>query len=219
MITTSRGFLISLHRRNEITSVTNGPVTAKNKRGRVDRVKREWEWTLLMHAAVTGDQQAYRRLLETLTPSLRSIARRGFERFGLGNAEVEDVVQETLLAIHLKRGTWDRTKSVGPWVTAIARYKLVDCLRRRGRRTNVQIDDIVESLADESGTDLSEQRDMDRILGTLEGRQLEIVRSISIEGSSVRETAERLGMSEVAVRVSLHRCLKTLAERYRQAAD
>ena len=172
-----------------------------------------------MHAAMAGDQKAYRRLLESLAPTLRKIARRGFERSGLGNAEVEDVVQETLLAIHLKRGTWDRTKSVAPWVTAIARYKLVDCLRRKGRRVDVQIDDIADILADESGNDGSDQRDVNRILEDLDGRQLEIVRSISIEGGSVRETAQRLGMSEVAVRVSLHRCLKMLAERYRQATD
>ncbi len=171
-----------------------------------------------MHAAVAGDQVAYRRLLESLAPVLRKVARRGLERSGLGNAEIEDVVQETLLAIHLKRGTWDRTKSVGPWVTAIARYKLVDCLRRKGRRSDVQIDDFAESLADDLQNDGSDQRDVERILEHLDGRQLEIVRSISIEGSSVRDTAERLGMTEVAVRVSLHRCLKMLAERYRQAA-
>lgn len=172
-----------------------------------------------MHAAMAGDQHAYRRLLESLAPALRMIARRGFERFGAGNAEIEDVVQETLLAIHLKRGTWDRTKSVGPWVTAIARYKLVDCLRRKGRRADVQIDDLADSLADDRNNDGSGQQDVETVLGNLAGRQLDIVRSISIEGSSVRETAERLGMTEVSVRVTLHRSLKLLAERYRQVLE
>jgi RNA polymerase sigma-70 factor, ECF subfamily len=203
----------------EVPVTIRSVATYNQEWGSVDRVEREQEWTLLMHAAVAGDQEAYRRLLESLAPALRSIARRGFERFGAGNSEIEDVVQETLLAIHLKRGTWDRTKSVGPWVTAIARYKLVDCLRRRGRRADVQIDALVDSLADDLGNDGSDKRDVDRILEHLEGRQQDIVRSISIEGNSVRETAVRLGMTEVAVRVSLHRCLKSLAERYRQAAD
>jgi len=185
----------------------------------VDRLELEREWTVLMQAAMAGDQHAYRRLLESLAPALRSSVRRGFERFGLGNADIEDVVQETLLAIHLKRGTWDQGRSIGPWVTAIARYKLVDCLRRRGHRSEMQIDDLAESLADPRADDGAARQDIDKVLEGLAGKQLEIVRSIAIEGCSVRETAERTGMTEGAVRVSLHRSLKALAHRFRQAED
>ncbi len=168
-----------------------------------------------MLAAIEGDSQAYCRLLISLTPALRGMARRGFERVGLGNAEIEDVVQETLLAIHLKRGTWDRTRSLGPWVTAIARYKLVDSLRRRGRSTDIQIDDLADTLADGAANEGSAHHDAEKVLGSLNDRQQEIVRSISIDGKPVRDVAEKLGMTEVAVRVSLHRSLKLLAERYR----
>jgi len=177
---------------------------------------RELEWTRLMLAGIAGDQEAYRALLASLAPALRAMARRGFERAGLGNAEIEDVVQETLLAIHLKRETWDRTRSLGPWVTAIARYKLVDSLRRKGRSTDVQIDDLADTLADDAANEGSDHHDAEHMLGTLNGRQQEIVRSLSIEGKPVREVAEKLGMTEVAVRVSLHRSLRLLAERYRQ---
>jgi len=185
--------------------------------GNPAQAARELEWTQLMLATIEGDSQAYRQLLTSLTPVLRSLAKRGFERVGLGNAEIEDVVQETLLAIHLKRGTWDRTRSLGPWVTAIARYKLVDSLRRRGRSTDIQIDDLADRLADGAANEGSAHHDTENMLGSLNDRQQEIVRSISIDGNPVRAVAEKLGMTEVAVRVSLHRSLKLLAERYRGA--
>lgn len=183
--------------------------------GNPAQAARELEWTQLMLAAIEGDEQAYRRLLTSLAPALRAMARRGFERVGLGNAEIEDVVQETLLAIHLKRGTWDRTRSLGPWVTAIARYKLVDSLRRKGRSTDLQIDELAETLADVAANEGTAYHDTESMLGTLNERQQEIVRAISIDGRPVRDVAEKLGMTEVAVRVSLHRSLKLLAERYR----
>ncbi|MGB7915625.1 MAG: sigma factor, partial [Rhodomicrobium sp.] len=88
-----------------------------------------------MRAANAGDNQAYRRLLEALTPFLRMVVRQGFARAGLSGSEVEDVVQETLLAIHLKRQTWDAEQLFTPWVRAVARNKLIDNLRRRGNRT------------------------------------------------------------------------------------
>jgi RNA polymerase sigma factor (sigma-70 family) len=183
--------------------------------GNPAQAARELEWTRLMHAAIDGDNQAYRTLLVSLTPCLRSLAKRGFERVGLGNSEIEDVVQETLLAIHLKRGTWDRSRSLGPWVSAIARYKLVDSLRRKGRTTDLPIEDVADWLADDAANEGSARHDADSMLETLKGRDQDIVRSISIDGQPVRDVAQKLGMTEVAVRVSLHRSLKRLAERFR----
>src|SRR5687768_3479992 len=139
---------------------------------------------MLMRAAVQGDAEAYARLLSALADVLRATARRGFERAGLGTADIEDVVQEALLAIHLKRHTWDSSKSIGPWVTAIARYKLVDAMRRRGRVRSVQIDDLVDELPDEASTVQGETRDVERVLEPLKERYRDIVRSISIDGCS-----------------------------------
>jgi RNA polymerase sigma-70 factor, ECF subfamily len=177
--------------------------------------EREQEWTAQMRAAMDGDESAYRRLLLSLTPALRAVVGRGFARVGLGGGEVEDVVQEILLAIHLKRHTWDPATSVAPWVTAIARNKLVDALRRRGRRAETPIEDIADTLPAEPGETGLEHRDVDRMLAALSPRRRDIVRSISIEERSIRETAQRLSMIEGAVRVTLHRSLKELAARYR----
>ena len=78
---------------------------------------RDRTWAGWMRAANAGDDIAYRRLLEALAPLLRQVVRRGFARSGFGNCDVEDVVQETLLAIHLKRQTWDEDEARTPWVT------------------------------------------------------------------------------------------------------
>ena len=75
---------------------------------------REAEWAALMQRAIAGDEPAYRRLLSALAPWLRAVARRGFTQARAGNADVEDIVQETLLAIHLKRHTWDASRPLGP---------------------------------------------------------------------------------------------------------
>ena len=86
-----------------------------------------------MRAANRGDAVAYARLLASLTPVLRGLARQSLSRTRL-ESDFEDVVQETLLAIHLKRHTWDETRPFGPWVRAIIRHKLIDAARRRGFR-------------------------------------------------------------------------------------
>jgi RNA polymerase sigma-70 factor (ECF subfamily) len=92
--------------------------------------ERDVDWGDLMRAANGGDTAAYNRLLTRLAPAVRAVARRGLGRAGLGPEEAEDVVQETLLAIHLKRHTWDPSLPLGPWVRAIARNKLIDSMRR-----------------------------------------------------------------------------------------
>lgn len=169
-----------------------------------------------MRAAMDGDQAAYRSLLVSLAHALRSTVRRGFARAGLAADEVEDVVQETLLAVHLKRHTWRRDETIGPWITAIARNKLVDALRRRGRRAQVPIEEVVEELCEEHPDAELDRRDVDHVLGQLNGRQQDIVRWVSIEGYSIRQVAERLEMTEGAVRVALHRSLKSLAASLRR---
>lgn len=175
---------------------------------------REEEWAGWMRSAVAGDKRAYHDLLVAMTPRLRSMARKRCELFGVPTSEAEDVVQEVLLAIHLKRGTWDPSRPLWPWLSAIVRNKLIDSLRRRGRQISVPLEDVIATLESDDRLDPSDRMDVENILGNLKDPQRTIVRSISIEGSSVRETAERLKMTEVAVRVSLHRALKALAALY-----
>lgn len=176
------------------------------------------DWAVWMRAAMTGDAGAYRQLLLSLAPHVRAVARSRCRRFGAPEGEVEDIVQEVLLTIHLKRGTWDQSRPIGPWVAAITRNKLIDILRRRGRHIAVPIEDLADSLPAEDLRPEVSTRDIDTLLGQLKPQQREIVRSISLNGSSIRETADRLQMTEGAVRVTLHRALKALAVFYRSNA-
>jgi len=170
----------------------------------------------LMRLARQGDDEAYRRLLGHVSVWLRAVVRRGLTSAGRGTADSEDVVQEALLAMHLKRDTWDEAQPLEPWVRAIARHKLTDHLRRRGFHDHVDIDDHAGSLAATADPDAAATMDSRRLLARLPERQRRIVEEISLEGRRAAEVAARLGMSEGAVRVALHRALKSLAAAYRR---
>ncbi len=183
--------------------------------GVVRQAKRESEWADWMRGALDGDAQAYERFLSAVTPHLRTMARRRCEQFGAPAGEAEDIVQEVLIAVHLKRGTWDTARPIGPWLSTIVRHKLIDSLRRRGRHVSVPIEDVMETLAAAERTDATDRMDVETLLARLKDPQRDIVRSISLNGAGVGETAARLKMSEGAVRVALHRALKSLAALYR----
>lgn len=169
-----------------------------------------------MRLARRGDDEAYRRLLLHLAAWLRAVVRRGLVAAGRGTADCEDVVQEALLAMHLKRDTWDETQPIEPWVRAIARHKLLDHLRRRGFHDHLDIDALAGALPSVGEPDAGAAIDSRRLLAALPERQRRIVEEISIEGHRTAEVATRLGMSEGAVRVALHRALKALAAAYRR---
>jgi RNA polymerase sigma-70 factor (ECF subfamily) len=169
-----------------------------------------------MRAARQGDDEAYRRLLGGVAVWLRVVVRRGLVAAGRGPSESEDIVQETLLAMHLKRDTWDERRPIEPWLHAIARHKLADHLRRRGFHDHVDIEDWANSLAVAVDVDTPVRIDSRRLLASLPERQRTIVQEISLEGRSAADVATRLGMSEGAVRVALHRALRALATLYRR---
>jgi RNA polymerase sigma factor (sigma-70 family) len=161
-----------------------------------------------MEHSLQGDARAYQQLLVLLTVAVRNAARGRARAAGI---DAEDVVQEVLLALHLKRSTWICGTPVGPWVAAIARNKIVDALRRRGHRIEVPVDSVLETLwIDEVETE-GQAHDLDRALARLNERQREVVRAVSLEGHTAQEVATRLQMTEGAVRVTLHRGLRALA--------
>ncbi len=171
----------------------------------------EDEWTGLMRSAISGDDAAYHRLLKAVTPVLRAAARRGLARAGQPVDQSEDIVQDILLAVHLKRHTWDANAPFAPWLFAIARNKLIDTLRRRGRRVFVDIDELADVLAGEPEKETASAREVDQHLAGLPERQRDVVRAIAVDSASIKETAAKFAMSEGAVRVALHRGLSSLA--------
>ena len=169
----------------------------------------EAELARLMRAAIAGDEKAYGDFLQRAACLVRGFARRKIVQGGI---DPEDIVQETLLAIHMKRHTWRQDAPVTPWIYAIAKYKLIDAFRRRGRRMEIDIDEISETLSAPEAETISDQ-EIGRALQTLAPGQRSVVAAVSVDGRSIRETAKNLGMSETAVRVALHRGLAAIARR------
>src|SRR5271154_7114288 len=141
-----------------------------------------------MRLAISGDSAAYHRLLRAVTPVLRAGARRGLARAGQPVDQSEDVVQDILLAVHLKRHTWDANAPFAPWLFAIARNKLIDALRRRGRRVFVNIDDFSETIADQPQAETASPGEVAKELQSLPARQREVLRSIAVDSASIKDT-------------------------------
>jgi RNA polymerase sigma-70 factor (ECF subfamily) len=169
-----------------------------------------------MRSAVAGDGAAYHRLLSAIAPVLRAAARRGLARAGQPVDQSEDIVQEILLAVHLKRHTWDVAAPFAPWLFAIARNKLIDALRRRGRRVFVNVDDFAETIAGEPAAETAPATEVAALLQCLPARQRDVVQSIAVESASIKDTAKKFAMSEGAVRVALHRGLASLTAKLRE---
>jgi len=178
---------------------------------------REDEWTGLMRSAMSGDSAAYHRLLKAITPVLRAAARRGLARAGQPVDQSEDIVQDILLAVHLKRHTWDVNAAFAPWLFAIARNKLIDALRRRGKRIFVNVDDFAETLADQPVAETASPSEVALQLKSLPARQRDVLQSIAVESASIKDTAAKFAMSEGAVRVALHRALASLTAKLRES--
>lgn len=160
--------------------------------------------------AQSGDDVAYRQALGLLASRLRAYLKRRLS--GLPD-EVEDLVQETLLALHLQRGTYDPTLTASAWAVAIARHKLVDLWRRRGRRDSLHdaLDDVDEELLAAEPEDGSARRDLETLFDALPHAQRQAIVLTKLEGLSVAEAAARTGASESAIKVQVHRGLKRLA--------
>jgi RNA polymerase sigma-70 factor, ECF subfamily len=169
------------------------------------------EWSDWMRAANAGDAAAYERLLRALSAALRPQVRRALARAGCADLDPEDVVQDILLAVHLKRHTWRPDEPFAPWVRAVAHHKAVDAMRRRGWRIHVPIEDFSDSLAAEEPVSRIVDREIGRQVDRLPAGQREVVRAVSMSGASIAETAARLKMTPGAVRVALHRGLAALA--------
>lgn len=168
------------------------------------------DWARLLRAANGGDATAYAAFLRAVAPVMRGIVRA--RAGGLDPAMQEDIVQEVMLAIHLKRGTWGADRPLRPWLYAIARHKIVDALRRRGRNHVQPLeDDVIETVAAEAGEDVFATRDVARNLDALDERSGGILRALAFEGIGLAEVARRFALSDGAARVALHRALHKLA--------
>lgn len=163
-----------------------------------------------MLLALDGNRTAYQTLLEELSHMLKKYFIRNV--FNNPLSEAEDLVQETLLAIHTRRITYDRNLALLPWVNGIARHKLIDYLRRLPRNTAVPLDE--DFPATDEAAAMNAHLDVERMLGDIPQRTAGLIRKVKIEGQSVKDVAQADNLSQSAVKVAIHRGLAMLGKRF-----
>jgi RNA polymerase sigma-70 factor, ECF subfamily len=199
----------------------NSPAEPQERPATEARLRaREGELRDLMVAGLRGDERAYRSLLEQLTGHLRAYYRRRFAAIGHGPTEAEDLLQEVLMAIHLRRHTYDEGQPFTPWLHAVARHKFLDYLRRtKAALSDIPVENAEELTARADMIAVESRLDLERLLSRISFAARQAIRYVKLEGLSVREAAARCGMSEAAVKVAVHRGLKTLAARMRSERE
>lgn len=162
-----------------------------------------------MIGGLDGDAAAQTRLLRAIVPILATFYRR---RMHDAAADIDDLVQETLIAVHTRRATFDRDRAFSGWLFAIARYKMIDHFRRNGRTCSIEgLEDILVSEGFEDACNA--EFDVNRLLGGLSAKQAAAIRATRLEGLSTAEAAERQKLGESDIKVSVHRGIKALAAR------
>src|SRR6266849_9379955 len=166
----------------------------------------------LMMAGLDGDAAAHRTLLDRLSRHLRAYYKGRLVRIGRSAAEAEDLVQEALIAVHIQRHTYNPAELLTPWVHAIARYKLIDHLRRtRASLADVPIEEADTIMAHDDNVDAESTYDVKRLMERLPKNMRCAIEAVKLDGQSIAEAAQRCGISEAGVKVNIHRGLKALA--------
>jgi RNA polymerase sigma-70 factor (ECF subfamily) len=181
--------------------------------------KDEQELSHLMRLTQSGDSGAYNQLLTRIEKMLQSYVRKSVR-----DDMAEDVIQEIILGIHAKRNTFNTEQFFLPWLYAIARYKVIDYIRAKGKREVLLIDpEDSESLlasdillaSDFFGVvDSFTVDDLESLFVDLPEKQREVIKSVKIDGLSIKETSTKLNLTESDIKISIHRALKTLKARY-----
>jgi RNA polymerase sigma factor (sigma-70 family) len=170
------------------------------------------DWSTMMVAAQAGNAPTYHRLLVEVGDWLRRYYGRR-----LPPAMVADAVQDTLMAIHEKRHTYDPSRPFEPWLAAIARYKWIDRLRAmKSTPTEALTEDI--AVADHGET-VTSAWSLERLLRELKPAQSEVIRLVKLQGLSIEEAAARTGQSISLVKVNIHRGLGRLTSLVRRQSD
>lgn len=172
-----------------------------------------------MRRAQDGDRLAYAALLTEVTHLVRAFVRQRLRR----DDGLDDIVQETLLAIHRHRDTFDPARAFKPWMYAIARHRLIDVVRgerRRQRHGALELERLRELAVHEPPSDGAREAGLvERALALLDARQREVIRMLKLEGRSVGEIAARTGMSQSLVKVTAHRGYKRLRRMLTRSDD
>jgi RNA polymerase sigma factor (sigma-70 family) len=174
--------------------------------------ERDQVWSQLMCASQAGERAAYERLLREITPFIRSIVRRHCNN----RADIEEMVQDTLLTIHRVRHTFDPARPFGPWLAAIASRRSIDALRRRVRVARYEAPEdgtyetFVDAAANNEVENVRSAEEVAELLSHLPARQREALEALKLKEMSLAEASAASGQSVGALKVNAHRALKAL---------
>lgn len=160
-------------------------------------------WHGWMLAALDGDKTSYRKLLEQLKLWLAA-----FYSTRVPADEVDDLVQETLLTIHQKRHTFDTNQPFGPWLTAVAKHRWIDHLRKVGRLNEVELNEDELDLSHDA--DYSASHDVMSLLQSIPTAQADVIRLVKLQELTLQEASEKTGHSVASIKVMIHRGMKKL---------
>lgn len=178
------------------------------------------DWSTLMAGAQEGNREAYRRLLEDVTPYLRSLAVRYYQN----PSDIEDAVQDVLLTVHAIRHTYDPTRPFGPWLVAIAKRRIIDRLRREGRlrsretALNVEHETFPAPQANLDQT-VADRLALQSAIESLSPTQRRAMQLLKVEELSLKEAAAVSGMSITSLKLATHRALKKLRKMLAERSD
>ncbi|MFG1345485.1 sigma-70 family RNA polymerase sigma factor [Xanthobacter autotrophicus DSM 431] len=201
--------------RRRLTLVaSDGEATGEKARGTLRgseaAASRDLDWTILMARAQDGDNVAYLRLLQEVTPYLRSLVRRWHK----DHWDIEDTVQDILLTLHSIRHTYDPARPFGPWLVGIASRRAVDRLRRRGRQILREAPLTAEHEATAAALDTSgdaiEKHRLAEALDGLPPVQRTAVDLLKLKEMSLKEASDATGLSIAALKMATHRALRNL---------
>ena len=198
---------------NERTPVLRLVVNGEEPGDDAEPAARELDWSFLMARAQDGDRVAYRRLLQEIVPYLRRLAARRHR----DPSEIEDAVQDVLLTVHSIRHTYDPTRPFRPWLVTIANRRVIDRLRKQGRKRAREVP-LSPEHEDISGPDANleegpDRRELESAIGALPPAQQRAVRLLRLKELSVKEAAAASGMSIASLKVNAHRALKSLRKK------
>lgn len=183
-----------------------------------EQARQEAQWSAWMRAAQGGDAACYEQLLRSVSPLVRTLAR----RYCRGPAQAEDVVQDVLLTVHRVRHTWDPHRPFTPWLAAIAARRGIDRLRREARVSRFEVNDdlaietFVQHEANTESGALRAAEEVGPLLAALPERQRRALEAVKLRGLSLVEAASELGQSVAALKVNVHRGIQKLRK---QVAD
>src|SRR5258708_38793794 len=148
----------------------------------------EKERRTLMLAGLDGDAAAHKALLTRVSAHLRAYFKGQLVRVGRGPADAEDLVQETVIGLHTRRHTYDRSQLFTPWVYAIARYSLIDYLRRtKSSAMEVPVEEADQVLAVDDPQSVESSLDLEALMSQISPKVSQVIRYVKLEGLSMNE--------------------------------